>query len=168
MPGDENVFQDYSALLVKDKKTHVKIKDRKVDIIIPTSISKGELVTKPTLSSVTSKEVDNYDASADEYDEETIQLYENGEYDTPVFIEGDKYGDQYDIDYDELVEEDEEYEMNNIEESANKEETLVDWEKYAQVSEGQQCAAPLRFFSKSSHRPIIAISSFPGSGKHFK
>lgn len=71
---------------------------------------------------------------------------------------------EYDDDYEELIEEVEEYDMETIEEQEKSTENLADWEKYEHVSEGQDCSAPMRFFSKSSNRPIVAISSFPGSG----
>ena len=39
-----------------------------------------------------------------------------------------------------------------------------DWLRYENVREGQNCSAEFRTFSVESKRPIVAISSFPGSG----
>lgn len=41
---------------------------------------------------------------------------------------------------------------------------VPDWLKYQNISVGQNCSSELRLFSKSSNRPIVALSSFPGSG----
>ena len=105
---------------------------------------------------------------ADDYDEDEIEQYESGDYET--VDEYDKENDE-DDDYDENdyeYYEDEEYDIETLEETESKAEKLAenmaDWERYEHVKEGQQCSAPLRFFSKASKRPIVAISSFPGSG----
>ena len=46
----------------------------------------------------------------------------------------------------------------------NKNRNIPDWQKYKHVEKGQNCLSPLRFFTQKSKRPIVAISSFPGSG----
>ena len=105
---------------------------------------------------------ENYeeDYNKNDYDEDD---YDESDYDEDDFGDDEEY-DYYDDDYEQLVEEDEEFEMETINEHKKKHKNLADWEKYEHVLPGQECAAPFRFFSKSSHRPVIAISSFPGSG----
>ena len=60
--------------------------------------------------------------------------------------------------YDDVLEKDEEFETETFLEGQ------ADWLKYDNVREGQNCSANFRLFSAESNRPIVALSSFPGSG----
>lgn len=48
------------------------------------------------------------------------------------------------------------YELNN--------DNTPDWIKYDLVEPGVNCSSELKLFNKNLSRPVIAISSFPGSG----
>jgi len=98
-------------------------------------------VNQNTVSGISQigRDISNTEESGD-YDEEQIQLYESGEYET--------------YDY-------KEYQDKKLAES---QATIPDWQNFENVTKGQSCYAPFRFFTEKSHRPIIAISSFPGSG----
>ena len=60
--------------------------------------------------------------------------------------------------YDDVLEKDEQFETETFLEGQ------ADWLKYDNVREGQNCSADFRLFSPESNRPIVALSSFPGSG----
>ena len=60
--------------------------------------------------------------------------------------------------YEDVLEKDEQFETETFLEGQ------ADWLKYDNVRQGQNCSAEFRLFSEESNRPIVALSSFPGSG----
>ena len=60
--------------------------------------------------------------------------------------------------YEDVLEKDEQFETQTFLEGQ------ADWLKYDNVRQGQNCSAEFRLFSQESNRPIVALSSFPGSG----
>ena len=64
--------------------------------------------------------------------------------------------------YNDVIEKDQEFEEETFVE--NQKKIKADWKRYSNVTKGQNCSDELKLFSEESNRPIVAISSFPGSG----
>ena len=64
--------------------------------------------------------------------------------------------------YNDVIEKDQEFEEETFVE--NQKKIKADWKRYSNVTKGQNCSDEFKLFSEESNRPIVAISSFPGSG----
>ena len=64
--------------------------------------------------------------------------------------------------YNDVIEKDQKFEEETFVE--NQKKIQADWKRYSNVTKGQNCSDEFRLFSEESNRPIVAISSFPGSG----
>ena len=70
--------------------------------------------------------------------------------------------------YEEIVEEEEKFEFETIQDYMEVNKNLEDWEKYEHIKPGQNCDVDFKFFRPEENRPIVAISQGCSHTKYYR